>query len=105
MHVPGLLSVKTLVVKLVSAAFVLAAGLIAEGEAPFVHIGAIVGGGIASGGSRYKQSMKYCYRLGLARQTLTIVLSYFCDLPMQSRIELLLNPARMIKPAKVRTSL
>jgi chloride channel 7 len=51
-HISGLLSVKTLVVKLVSAAFVLAAGLIAEGEAPFVHIGAIVGGGIASGGSR-----------------------------------------------------
>ena len=44
-HIPGLLSLRTLLSKLVSATFVLAAGLIAEGEAPFVHIGAIVGGG------------------------------------------------------------
>ena len=51
-HIPGLLSLRTLISKLVSATFVLAAGLIAEGEAPFVHIGAIVGGGITSGGSR-----------------------------------------------------
>ena len=52
MHIPGLLSLRTLISKLISATFVLAAGLIAEGEAPFVHIGAIVGGGITSGGSR-----------------------------------------------------
>ncbi|CAL8469782.1 g9324 [Coccomyxa elongata] len=51
-HTPGLLTLRTLIGKLVSATFVLAAGLIAEGEAPFVHIGAIVGGGIASTGSR-----------------------------------------------------
>ena len=51
-HIPGLLSLRTLLSKLFSATFVLAAGLIAEGEAPFVHIGAIVGGGITSAGSR-----------------------------------------------------
>ena len=51
-HIPGLLSLRTLISKLISATFVLAAGLIAEGEAPFVHIGAIVGGGLTSGGSR-----------------------------------------------------
>ena len=51
-HSPGLLSLRTLVGKLVSALFVLSAGLIAEGEAPFVHIGAVVGGGFASAGSR-----------------------------------------------------
>jgi H+/Cl- antiporter ClcA len=50
-HMTGLLTLRTLVAKLVSAMFVLAAGLIAEGEAPFVHLGAIVGGGIASTGS------------------------------------------------------
>ncbi|KAK9915224.1 hypothetical protein WJX75_006445 [Coccomyxa subellipsoidea] len=51
-HSTGLLSLRTLIGKLLSALFVLAAGLIAEGEAPFVHIGAIVGGGFASAGSR-----------------------------------------------------
>ena len=52
-HIPGLLSLRTLIAKLVSATFVLAAGLIAEGEAPFVHIGTIVGGGITAAGSRH----------------------------------------------------
>ncbi|KAK9820864.1 hypothetical protein WJX81_006444, partial [Elliptochloris bilobata] len=51
-HVSGLLSMKTFFVKLVSAVFVLAAGLVAEGESPFVHVGAIVGGGLSSLGSR-----------------------------------------------------
>lgn len=55
-HIPGLLSLKTLIAKLISATFVLAAGLIAEGEAPFVHIGAIVGGGLTSAGSRQASS-------------------------------------------------
>lgn len=50
-HMSGLLTLQTLLGKMVSAMFVLAAGLIAEGEAPFVHLGAIVGGGIASTGS------------------------------------------------------
>ena len=58
MHIPGLLSLRTLISKLVSATFVLAAGLIAEGEAPFVHIGAIVGGGLTSGGSRQALSRR-----------------------------------------------
>ena len=68
MHIPGLLSLRTLISKLVSATFVLAAGLIAEGEAPFVHIGAIVGGGITSGGSRQALSLcclyAYCHGEG-----------------------------------------
>ena len=51
-HVSGLLSMKTFFVKLLSAIFVLAAGLVAEGESPFVHVGAIVGGGFSSMGSR-----------------------------------------------------
>ena len=52
MHVSGLLSMKTFFVKMASAIFVLAAGLVAEGESPFVHVGAIVGGGFSSMGSR-----------------------------------------------------
>ena len=52
-HIPGLLSFRTLIAKLISATFVLAAGLIAEGEAPFVHIGTIVGGGVTAAGSRH----------------------------------------------------
>ena len=59
-HIPGLLSLRTLVAKLVSATFVLAAGLIAEGEAPFVHIGTIVGGGIAAAGSRHASECRLC---------------------------------------------
>ena len=51
-HVSGLLSLKTFFVKMASAIFVLAAGLVAEGESPFVHVGAIVGGGFSSMGSR-----------------------------------------------------
>ena len=51
-HIGGLLTLRTLVGKFVSAMFVLAAGLIAEGEAPFVHMGAIVGGGLTAMGSR-----------------------------------------------------
>ena len=54
-HLSGLLSLKTMAVKLFSAIFVLAAGLVAEGESPFVHVGAIVGGGLSSLGSRWAQ--------------------------------------------------
>ena len=61
-HIPGLLSLRTLVAKLVSATFVLAAGLIAEGEAPFVHIGTIVGGGITAAGSRRAPERCQCIR-------------------------------------------
>ena len=56
MHVSGLLSMKTFFVKMLSAIFVLAAGLVAEGESPFVHVGAIVGGGVSSMGSRRARS-------------------------------------------------
>lgn len=56
MHVSGLLSMKTFFVKMLSAIFVLAAGLVAEGESPFVHVGAIVGGGFSSMGSRRAHS-------------------------------------------------
>ena len=59
-HIPGLLSLRTLIGKLVSATFVLAAGLIAEGEAPFVHIGTIVGGGLTAAGSRHTSPMLKC---------------------------------------------
>lgn len=59
-HIPGLLSMRTLIGKLVSATFVLAAGLIAEGEAPFVHIGTIVGGGLTAAGSRHASILMKC---------------------------------------------
>ena len=49
---PGLLSLKTLVVKMFSVTLSMAGGLIAGKEGPFIHAGGIVGGGWASMGSR-----------------------------------------------------
>ena len=51
-HLRGLLTLKTLGVKLVGIAFSIASGLIAGKEGPFVHGGGVVGGGIAQLGSR-----------------------------------------------------
>ena len=49
---PGLLGLKTLVVKMFSVTLSMAGGLIAGKEGPFIHAGGIVGGGIAGMGSR-----------------------------------------------------
>ncbi|DBA81171.1 TPA: hypothetical protein ACH3X2_006989 [Trebouxia sp. C0005] len=51
-HIKGLLTVKTLVAKLVGVVFSIAAGLIAGKEGPFVHGGGIVGGGLGGMGSQ-----------------------------------------------------
>lgn len=48
----GLLSLRTLVFKLMSVTLSMAGGLIAGKEGPFVHTGGIVGGGWAGMGSR-----------------------------------------------------
>ena len=48
----GLLSLRTLVFKLMSVTCSMAGGLIAGKEGPFVHTGGIVGGGWAGMGSR-----------------------------------------------------
>ncbi|KAK9790124.1 hypothetical protein WJX73_008199 [Symbiochloris irregularis] len=51
-HIRGLLTVRTLVAKLAGVVFSIAAGLIAGKEGPFVHGGAIIGGGISAMGSQ-----------------------------------------------------
>jgi chloride channel 7 len=51
-HIPGLLTLKTLICKLVGLTCSMAGGLIAGKEGPFVHAGAIVGGGWAAMGSQ-----------------------------------------------------
>eukprot|EP00669_Euglena_mutabilis_P007831 TRINITY_DN3028_c0_g1_i2.p1 TRINITY_DN3028_c0_g1~~TRINITY_DN3028_c0_g1_i2.p1 ORF type:complete len:985 (-),score=333.70 TRINITY_DN3028_c0_g1_i2:137-2827(-) len=50
-HVPGILSLKTLIAKMVGIVFTIAGGIIAGKEGPFVHAGAIVGGGVGLLGS------------------------------------------------------
>ena len=50
-HVPGLLRASTLAAKLASITLGMAAGLPAGKEGPFVHAGAVVGGGIGTLGS------------------------------------------------------
>eukprot|EP00667_Euglena_gracilis_P011654 EG_transcript_11931 len=50
-HVPGILSFKTLIAKMVGIVFTIAGGIIAGKEGPFIHAGAIVGGGIGMLGS------------------------------------------------------
>lgn len=51
-HVRGLLTLRTLVAKLMGIVFSIAAGLTAGKEGPFVHGGGIVGGGIGGMGSQ-----------------------------------------------------
>lgn len=50
-HIKGLLTIRTLISKLVGVMFTIAAGLVAGKEGPFVHGGGIVGGGIGGMGS------------------------------------------------------
>lgn len=47
----GLLTIRTLIAKLTGIVFAIGAGIIAGKEGPFVHGGAIVGGGIGGAGS------------------------------------------------------
>lgn len=48
--------IRTLIAKVSGVVFSIASGLIAGKEGPFVHGGAIVGGGIGSMGSQYDLS-------------------------------------------------
>ncbi|KAL6757315.1 chloride channel, partial [Haematococcus lacustris] len=50
--IPNLLTIRTLVAKSVGVCFAIASGLVAGKEGPFIHIGAIIGGGVSSLGSR-----------------------------------------------------
>lgn len=50
-HIKGLLTLRTLIAKLLGVTFSIGAGLIAGKEGPFVHGGGIVGGGVGSMGS------------------------------------------------------
>lgn len=52
-YIKGLLHIKALVAKLCSVMFSISAGLVAGKEGPFVHGGAIVGGGFGSMGSKF----------------------------------------------------
>jgi H+/Cl- antiporter ClcA len=49
--------VRTLVAKLIGVVFSIAAGVIAGKEGPFVHGGAIIGGGIGAMGSQWVQAL------------------------------------------------
>lgn len=70
-HIKGLLTLRTLVAKLMGVTFSIGAGLIAGKEGPFVHGGGIVGGGIGAMGSlslteltRWRFQFKFPRRLG-----------------------------------------
>eukprot|EP00798_Chlamydomonas_sp_ICE-L_P018730 gene18730-25261_t len=51
-HVRGLLTIRTLIAKAFGVSFSIASGLFVGKEGPFIHVGAILGGGVAGMGSQ-----------------------------------------------------